>query len=256
MTWFQAFLLGVVEGITEFLPISSTGHMVLVSHFAGIAEDAFTKNFEVIIQLGAILTVLVLYWKRFLPDWNFYQKVFFAFLPTAMIGFLIKKQVDVWLESPTLVAWSLILGGFVLTVIERWKPGQEGRRIADLSVADCVKIGLIQSLAMVPGVSRSAATICGGLGLNMKKSEAAEFSFFLAVPTMMAATAYKIYQMLRGGVEFTSEQWGLLAVGFFVSFVVAGLAIKTLMGFIQKRTFMAFGLYRIVLGSVILILLS
>lgn len=256
MTWLHAILLGVIEGLTEFLPVSSTGHMVIASHYLGIGEDPFTKSFEVIIQMGAILTVLALYWKRFLPNWSFYRKIMLAFLPTAAIGFVLKNQVDIWLESPTIVAVTLILGGVVLLVMDRFKPGHTGKEIPELTDGDSVKLGLFQSLAMIPGVSRSGATIVGGLLLGLKKSEAAEFSFFLAVPTMAAATGYKFLKMLRGGVVFQQEQWVLLAIGFVVSFIVAGIAIKGFIGFVQHRGFAVFGWYRIVLGAILLVMLT
>lgn len=255
MTWFQAIVLGIIEGVTEFLPVSSTGHMVIASHFMGIAEDPFTKSFEVIIQMGAILTVLVLYWRRFLPNWSFYQKILIAFFPTAVIGFLIKDYVDLWLESPTLVATSLVLGGVVLIWIDKARPGHEGRSIEDLKTADCLKLGFYQSVAMIPGVSRSGSTIVGGLLTGMKKSEAAEFSFFLAVPTMAAATGYKFLKMLKSGESFTPEQWQALGIGFVVSFVVAAIAIKTFIGFVSKRGFAVFGWYRIIFGGFLLILI-
>ncbi|MBX2987244.1 MAG: undecaprenyl-diphosphate phosphatase [Bdellovibrionaceae bacterium] len=256
MTWSQAFLLGIIEGITEFLPISSTGHMVIASHFMGIAGDPFTKAFEVIIQMGAILTVLVLYWRRFLPNWSFYQKILVAFLPTAVIGFFLKNQVDRWLESPLVVAWALVLGGVVLLFIDRWNKAAAGKNIEDLNLPACVKLGLFQSLAMIPGVSRSGATIVGGMLLGMKRAEAAEFSFFLAVPTMAAATGYKLLKMIRGGESFTGEQWQLLGVGFIVSFIVAAVAIKAFIGFLQKKGFALFGWYRIIVGIILLILLA
>lgn len=256
MTNLQSLFLGIIEGLTEFLPVSSTGHMVLASHFLGIDENDFTKAYEVIIQMGAILTVVCLYWRRFLPNWPFYRKIMVAFLPTGFIGFLIKHQVDLWLENPSLVAWALILGGVVLLAVERWRPGHEGRAIESLTNADCVKLGLFQSIAMVPGVSRSGATIVGGLTLGMSKSQAAEFSFFLAVPTMTVATAYKMFKMLKGGAHFEPQQWQALAIGFVTAFVVAGIAIKAFMGYVRHRSFAIFGYYRMVLGVIILVLLS
>ncbi|MBX3034064.1 MAG: undecaprenyl-diphosphate phosphatase [Bdellovibrionaceae bacterium] len=256
MTWSQAFILGIIEGITEFLPISSTGHMVIASHFMGIAEDPFTKAFEVIIQMGAILTVLVLYWRRFLPNWSFYQKILVAFLPTAVIGFFLKNQVDRWLESPQVVAWALVFGGIVLLFIDRWNKEGTGQKIEDLKLPTCVKLGLFQSLAMIPGVSRSGATIVGGMLLGMRRAEAAEFSFFLAVPTMAAATGYKLLKMIKGGESFTGEQWQLLGMGLVVSFIVAAIAIKAFIGFLQKKGFALFGWYRIIVGVILLILLA
>ena len=256
MTWIQVFILGIIEGLTEFLPVSSTGHMVLASHFLGIAESDFTKAFEVIIQMGAILTIVVMYWRRFLSTWSFYRKITLAFIPTGIIGFILKHQVDRWLESPSLVAWSLILGGIVLVFIERIFPGKEGFGVDDIPDSACVKLGVFQSLAMVPGVSRSGATIVGALSLGMRKPQAAEFSFFLAVPTMAAATLYKIYVMVKGGIRFETEQWQMLAAGTFIAFVVAAFAIRGFLGIIKNRTFAGFGIYRIIMGAVILVLLA
>ncbi|HWU43151.1 MAG TPA: undecaprenyl-diphosphate phosphatase [Bdellovibrio sp.] len=254
MTYFQSIFLGIIEGITEFLPISSTGHMVIVSSFMGISESDFTKAFEVIIQFGAILSVLVLYWKRFLPDWNFYKKLFVAFLPTAIIGFIVKDIVDQLLESVQIVAWSLILGGFVLIWSDKVFAHLTaiGRKTSDLTYKDSVKLGLFQSIAMIPGVSRSGATIMGGLTLGLQKKEAAEFSFFLAVPTMAAATLYKLLKIYK---TIQHDQVGLLLTGTFVSFVVAMLAIRFFMGIVTRYGFRGFGYYRIVLGVIILILL-
>lgn len=253
MTWWQAIVLGVIEGVTEFLPVSSTGHMVLASAMMGIAEDPFTKAFEVIIQMGAILTVLVLYWKRFKPEWGFYRKIFVAFLPTAILGFILKDLVDQWLESPLIVAVSLIVGGVVLIGIDRVRPGNSGRSLDQIGDRDAVKLGFFQSLAMMPGISRSGATIVGGLLLGMKRADAAEFSFFLAVPTMAAATGYKLLKMIKHGPGFTGEQWQLLAAGFIVSFIVAAFAVKSFIGFLQKRGFSLFGWYRILLGATIIV---
>lgn len=253
MTWWQALILGIVEGITEFLPISSTGHMVLVSHTMGLAEDTFTKAFEVIIQFGAILTVLLLYWRRFLSTWTFYQKILIAFLPTAALGFLLKNQVDLWLESPLIVASSLVVGGVLLILSDRiWKDHQQGKKIESLTTSDCVKLGLFQSISMIPGVSRSAATILGGLVQGLSRKEAAEFSFFLAVPTMAAATGYKSLKLLTSGFVFTQDHAIALGIGFLTSFVVAGLAIRLFIGYLQRHGFALFGWYRIALGLVVL----
>ncbi|MDG0815924.1 undecaprenyl-diphosphate phosphatase [Bdellovibrio svalbardensis] len=254
MSYLHSIILGIIEGITEFLPISSTGHMVIASSIMGINESDFTKAFEVIIQFGAILSVLVLYWRRFLPNWGFYKKLFVAFLPTAIIGFAAKHVVDQLLESVQVVAWSLILGGFVLVWSDKIFAHLTavGRKTSDLTYKDSVKLGLFQSIAMIPGVSRSGATIMGGLFLGMQKKEAAEFSFFLAVPTMAAATLYKLLKIYK---TIQPEQIGILAMGTFVSFVVAMLAIKFFMGIVTKYGFRGFGYYRIVLGVVILVLI-
>lgn len=254
MSYLHAIILGIIEGITEFLPISSTGHMVIASSIMGIEDSEFTKAFEVIIQFGAILSVLVLYWKRFLPNWGFYKKLFVAFLPTALIGFVVKDLVDQLLGSVQIVAWALIIGGFVLIWSDRIFAHltATGRKTSDLSYLDSVKLGLFQSIAMIPGVSRSAATIMGGLTLGMNKKEAAEFSFFLAVPTMAAASGYKLLKIYK---TIEPGQIGLLLVGCFVSFIVAMLAIKFFIGIVSRYGFRGFGYYRIALGVVILILL-
>lgn len=254
MSYLHAIILGIVEGITEFLPISSTGHMVIASSMMGIEDSAFTKAFEVIIQFGAILSVLVLYWKRFLPEWGFYKKLFVAFLPTAVIGFMVKDIVDQLLGSVAVVAWSLILGGIVLVWSDKVFAHltSSGRTTSDLSYIDSLKLGFFQCLAMIPGVSRSGATIMGGLTLGMNKKEAAEFSFFLAVPTMAAASGYKVLKIYK---TIDSEQLGVLAVGILVSFLVAMLAIKFFIGIVTRYGFRGFGFYRIAVGLVILIML-
>ncbi len=254
MTYLHSIILGIIEGITEFLPISSTGHMVIASSVMGIGDSDFTKAFEVIIQFGAILSVLVLYWRRFLPNWNFYKKLFVAFLPTAIIGFALKNVVDQLLESVQVVAWSLIIGGLVLVWSDKifGHLTAIGRKTSDLTYKDSVKLGLFQSIAMIPGVSRSGATIMGGLFLGMQKKEAAEFSFFLAVPTMAAATLYKLLKIYK---TIQHDQISILAMGTFVSFVVAMIAIKFFMGIVTRYGFRGFGYYRIVLGIIILALI-
>lgn len=254
MSYLHALILGIVEGITEFLPISSTGHMIIVSSMMGIEDNSFTKAFEVIIQFGAIMSVLVLYWKRFLPHWGFYKKLFVAFLPTGLIGFVLKDVVDQLMGSVQVVAWALILGGFILVWSDKIFAHLTamGRKTSDLTYIDSVKLGLFQALAMIPGVSRSGATIMGGLTLGMNKKEAAEFSFFLAVPTMAAATGYKLLKIYK---TIEPSQIGVLLVGCLVAFVVAMLAIKFFIGIVTRYGFRGFGFYRIALGVVILILL-
>lgn len=254
MSYLHAIILGIVEGITEFLPISSTGHMVIASSVMGIEDNAFTKAFEVIIQFGAILSVLALYWKRFLPEWGFYKKLFVAFLPTALIGFVVKDIVDHLLGSVQIVAWALIAGGVILVWSDRVFAHLTamGRKTSDLSYMDSAKLGLFQAIAMIPGVSRSAATIMGGLTLGMNKKEAAEFSFFLAVPTMAAASGYKLLKIYK---TIEPAQVGTLLVGCFVAFIVAMLAIKFFIGIVTRYGFRGFGYYRIALGVVILIML-
>jgi undecaprenyl-diphosphatase UppP len=254
MTILHAIILGIVEGITEFLPISSTGHMIIASSMMGIHENDFTKAFEVIIQFGAILSVLCLYWRRFLPNWSFYKKLFVAFLPTAIIGFVLKDVVDQMLGSVQIVAWSLIVGGVILVWSDRAFSHlhSSGRTVDDLNYKDSVKLGLFQSIAMIPGVSRSGSTIMGGLFLGMNKKDAAEFSFFLAVPTMAAATLYKLLKIYK---TIEPSQVSVLLVGMVVAFFVALLAIKFFIGVVTKYGFRGFGYYRILVGVIILIML-
>ncbi|MBC7370818.1 MAG: undecaprenyl-diphosphate phosphatase [Bdellovibrionaceae bacterium] len=254
MTILQAIILAFVEGLTEFLPISSTGHMVLTSYVMGIEENAFVKAFEVIIQSGAILAVLVVYWKRFLPNWNFYKKLFVAFLPTAIIGFVVKGYVDILLGKAEVVAWSFIIGGVILIWTDKYFAhlNDEGRKTSDLTYKDSVFLGLFQSIAMIPGVSRSAATIIGGLSRGMNRKEAAEFSFFLAVPTLAAATLYKGVGLIK---TVDSSQIHLLVIGNIVAFVVAILAIKTFIKILSSHGFKYFGYYRILVGIIFLVMI-
>lgn len=254
MSYLHTIILGIIEGITEFLPISSTGHMIITSSIMGIEDNSFTKAFEVIIQFGAILSVLVLYWKRFLPQWSFYKKLFVAFLPTAIIGFLAKDVIEHLLGSVQVVAWALIIGGAVLIWSDKIFAHLTamGRTTNDLSYGDSVKLGLFQSIAMIPGVSRSASTILGGLTLGMNKKEAAEFSFFLAVPTMAAACGYKLLKIYK---TIEASQVGVLLVGSVVAFIVAMLAIKFFISVVTRYGFRGFGIYRIVVGVIILFMI-
>jgi undecaprenyl-diphosphatase len=254
MTLLEAIILAIVEGLTEFLPISSTGHMVLTSYLMGIEENAFVKSFEVIIQFGAILAVVFVYWKRFLPHWAFYKKLFVAFLPTGIIGFIIKDYVDILLGSPSLVAWSFIIGGIILILTDKYFAhlNWEGRTTDQLTYKDSIFLGLFQSIAMIPGVSRSAATIIGGLGLGMNRKEAAEFSFFLAVPTLAAATLYKSLKLFK---TIESSQIHLLLIGNIIAFAVAFLAIKSFIKFLSSHGFKYFGYYRIIFGLIFLIMI-
>ena len=251
MDLINAIILAIVEGITEFLPISSTGHMILVSSFLGINKSEFTKIFEVSIQFGAILSVVVLYWKRFFQSIDFYYKLFVAFLPAAIIGFLFNDTIDKLLESPLIVAISLVLGGILLLFIDKWYNKPDEAKEIDFPLA--LKIGFFQAIAMIPGVSRSAATIIGGLSQKLTRQKAAEFSFFLAVPTMFAATAYKL---LKGYKSIHSEDISILVIGNLVAFIVALLAIKFFISILTKYGFKYFGYYRIVVGAIILGLLG
>jgi undecaprenyl-diphosphatase len=250
MSWLQAVIIAIVEGITEFLPISSTGHMIITESLLGMNIDEFTKAFTVNIQFGAILSVVVLYWKRFLQSWTFYQKLFIAFLPAAVIGFLAGDFIDSLLENVLVVAIMLLAGGILLLFVDKWFNNPE--KDQEITYPKALKIGFWQCIAMIPGVSRSAASIIGGMQQKLSRTNAAEFSFFLAVPTMAAASAYKL---LKDYKHFNSENIGLLLVGNLVAFVVALIAIKTFITFLQKHGFRVFGWYRIVVGLVLIILL-
>jgi undecaprenyl-diphosphatase len=257
MTTLHAIILAIIEGITEYLPISSTGHMILASTWMGLEKEEFVKNFEVIIQFGAILSVLVLYWRRFLVSKKLLINVIIAFIPTAIIGFALKNVVNEWLGSPYIVAWALLLGGAALIVSDRVFPAhREGRSADQLTLVNCLIIGVVQSIAMVPGVSRSAATIIGGMGVGMSRKESAEFSFFLAVPTLAAAGGYKMLKILKDPGGMPPDSTMLLLIGSFLAFVVALLAIKFFISLLQRFGFSLYGYYRIILGGIILILLS
>jgi undecaprenyl-diphosphatase len=256
MNIIQSIILAIIEGITEFLPISSTGHMIVASTLMGIAHDEFTKLFTVAIQLGAILSVIILYWKRFFQTFNFYLKLFVGFIPAAILGFLLSDQIDLMLENAYVVALMLIAGGVILLFIDNWFKEDKAVVETSPSYKQAFIIGLFQCIAMIPGVSRSAATIIGGMSQKFTRKAAAEFSFFLAVPTMFAATAKKMLDYyLDGGLSFGSKEITILVIGNIVAFVVAMLAIKAFIGFLTKRGFLIFGYYRIIVGIVILIML-
>lgn len=273
MTILEAVILGIVEGITEYLPVSSTGHMILTSYFMGIQEDAFTKLFEVCIQLGAILSVVVLYWKRFLAPvtrgaagWQFYMKLIIAVVPALVLGFLFNDAIEALLESPLTVAVTLILGGVVLLFIDKAFRNPEIAQESEMKPKNALIIGLWQCISMIPGVSRSAATIIGGMQQKLTRSLAAEFSFFLAVPTMAAATGYSLVlkkwsvdgMEIKGYELLTQDSGNLITfgIGTIVSFIVAMIAIKTFISFLQKHGFRLFGIYRIIAGIIMLILLG
>lgn len=250
MDFFQAIILAIVEGITEYLPVSSTGHMIIASSIMGIASNDFVKMFTVAIQFGAILSVIVLYWKRFFQTLDFYFKLAAAFLPAAVLGFLLNYFIDSLLENVVVVAITLLLGGIVLLFVDKWFKQKEEDEV---TYKKALTIGFFQVIAMIPGVSRSAATIIGGLSQKMSRKAAAEFSFFLAVPTMFAATAYKMLKFHKE-VGFTSDNLPLLLIGNVVAFIVALLAIKGFISYLTKNGFKVFGWYRIVVGTFILVL--
>jgi undecaprenyl-diphosphatase len=254
MSLLQAIILAVIEGITEFLPISSTGHMIIGSSVMGIAADPFVKAFTVAIQFGAITSVIVLYWKRFWQSFKFYFVLAVAFIPAAVIGFLLNDYIDALLERVDVVGWMLIAGGVVLLFVDKWFAHTIESGSTSVSYPRGLKIGLFQCIAMVPGVSRSAATIIGGLAAGLNRRTAAEFSFFLAIPTMLAATVYKLATLHFNGNTFGSDQIVLLAVGNIVAFLVAMAAIKLFIDYLARHGFRIFGYYRIIVGTVILVL--
>ncbi len=257
MSVFQAIILAIIEGISEFLPISSTGHMIIGSAAMGIVSDEYVKMFTVAIQFGAILSVLVLYWKKFIKSVDFYIKLLIAFIPAAVFGLLLNDFIDSMLESPLVVGINLILGGIFLLFIDKIFENNEKDQSEDQEItkASALKIGFFQVIAMIPGVSRSAATIVGGLTQKLNRKNAAEFSFFLAVPTMFAATAYKMlkYQLAFG---FTKSDINILLLGNAVAFIVALISIKALITYLTKYGFKLFGYYRIVVGIIIVVLLQ
>jgi undecaprenyl-diphosphatase len=259
MDIFQSIVIAIVEGITEFLPISSTGHMIITSSIMGIEKDEFTKLFEIAIQLGAILSVVVLYWKKFFDfsRFQFYVKLIVAVIPALVLGKLLSEKIDDLLESPTTVAISLLVGGIILLFIDKLFTKHIVTEEKDISYTKGFIIGIWQCLAMVPGVSRSAASIIGGMQQKLTRSVAAEFSFFLAVPTMAAATGYKLLKTFKSHPEILKDKSNLLALGLgnAVAFVVALIAIKFFIGYLQKHGFKIFGWYRIVVGIIVLILI-
>ena len=255
MNYFQAIILAIIEGLTEFLPVSSTGHMIIGSSFMGIASDPFVKLFTVAIQLGAILSVVVLYFKRFFKSINFYIKLVVAFIPAAVFGLLLSKKIDELLESPMAVGISLLVGGIILLFVDKWFDKPTINEEEEINYLTALKIGFFQCIAMIPGVSRSGATIVGGMTQKLSRKVAAEFSFFLAVPTMFAATAKKLLDFYQDGHTITQEQTNLLIIGNVVAFIVALLAIKSFIGYLNKHGFKMFGWYRIVAGLIIIILL-
>jgi undecaprenyl-diphosphatase len=249
MNTLQAILLAIIEGITEFLPVSSTGHMIIASSFFGIEHDEFTKLFTIVIQLGAILSVVVLYFKRFFQSFDFYFKLLIAFIPAVVLGLLFSKKIDALLENPVTVAISLLIGGILLLKVDDWfNTSQE----TEVTYLKALKIGLFQCIAMIPGVSRSGATIVGGMSQKLSRTSAAEFSFFLAVPTMLGATAKKCYDYYKDGFVLSHDQINFLIIGNIIAFIVALLAIKTFIGFLSRKGFKLFGYYRIIAGIVLL----
>ena len=248
MTYLHTLILGIIEGVSEFLPISSTGHLILASYLLHLKQTDFQKSFEIAIQLGAILSVVVLYWRALLVNFEILKRVITAFIPTAIIGFIFYKIIKrVLLGNNTVVLYSLLIGGIFLILFELWHREKESAsgELSDISYSKSFIIGLCQTVSMIPGVSRSAATIIGGLILGIKRKTIVEFSFLLSVPTMVAATGL---DLMKSSGQFTSEDFNLLLIGFISSFIVALLSIKWLIHFIKNHTFISFGIYRILIS--------
>ena len=254
MTYLQALIIAIIEGLTEFLPVSSTGHIVIATAILGVEATSFVKLFTVAIQLGAILSVVVLYFKKFFKSVNFYFKLAVAFIPSAIAGLLLGDWIDAQLENVFGVAVALFLGGIVLLFVDNWFKNLVKTSDEEMDFLTAFKIGVFQCLALFPGVSRSASTIIGGMTQKLNHQAAAEFSFFLAVPTMFAATVKKLYDFYKEGLHISPSEIKLLAFGNLVAFIVALLAIKTFIGFLNKHGFKAFGVYRIVVGGVLILL--
>lgn len=254
MTYFEAFIIAVIEGLTEFLPISSTGHMMIGSAILGIEATPFVKLFTIAIQLGAILSVVVLYYKRFFKSVDFYIKLLVAFIPAAIFGVLLGDYIDAALENLIGVAVALFIGGIVLLFVDKWFKNNSKNEEKDITYPTALKIGLFQCLAMWPGMSRSASTIIGGMTQGLTRQNAAEFSFFLAVPTMFAATAKKLLDFYKEGISLNGQEINILIFGNVIAFIVALLAIKSFIGFLNKHGFKGFGWYRIIVGGVLIIL--
>lgn len=255
MNTLQAIVLAVIEGITEFLPVSSTGHMIIASSFFGIAHEDFTKLFTIVIQLGAILSVVVLYFKRFFQTLDFYFKLLVAFIPAVVLGLLLSDFIDGLLENPVTVAVSLLIGGLILLKVDEWFNNPNTAETSqEITYLQALKIGLFQCIAMIPGVSRSGASIVGGMSQKLSRTTAAEFSFFLAVPTMLGATVKKCYDYYKAGFELSHDQVNILIIGNVVAFIVALLAIKTFISFLTKNGFKVFGYYRIIAGIILLLI--
>ena len=257
MTTAQTIIVSIVEGLTEFIPVSSTGHMIITEKLLNVPDNDYTKMFTVAIQLGAILAVVVLYWKKFfdIKNWQFYSKLIVGVVPAIIFGLLFSKKIDALLESSTTVAVSLLAGGVVLLFIDKAFNDPRIHSEKETSYINSFIIGIWQCLAMIPGVSRSAASIIGGMQQKLTRSAAAEFSFFLAVPTMLAATGYKLYKHYKETGGFTGEEIKQLAIGNVVAFIVAMIAIKFFIGFLKKYGFRVWGIYRIIIGIILLLLI-
>jgi len=251
----QTIIIAIVEGITEFLPVSSTGHMIIAQQLLGVESTDFVKAFTVIIQFGAILSVIVLYWKRFFQTWDFYLKLLIGFIPAAILGLIFSDKIDEMLESITVVSIMLVIGGIFMLFVDKWFNSPQATD--KVTKRNAFIIGCFQCIAMIPGVSRSMATIVGGMTQKLTRKAAAEFSFFLAVPTMAAATGYKLLKLFLepNGAEILSDNLMTLIIGNVVAFIVAMMAIKFFIGYVTKYGFKLFGWYRIIVGGLLLVLL-
>jgi undecaprenyl-diphosphatase len=254
MTLIQSIIIAIIEGITEFLPISSTGHMILASSLMKIQEAEFVKTFEISIQLGAIMAIVMMYMKRFFQGISIYLKLATAFIPTAIVGFLAYPYIKAYLFNPVIVAVSLVVGGIVLILIDKKVVSQKSQTdvLENINYKNAFFIGLIQCFSMIPGVSRAAATIVGGVFNGLDKKQAMEFSFLLAVPTMFAATGY---DLLKTPVVFTKHEIVLMVIGFFIAMITAWIAVKIFLRIVENYGFKYFGYYRIVIGIIFLLLL-
>ena len=257
MDTIQSIIIAIVEGLTEFLPISSTGHMIITEKLLNLSENDFSKVFTVAIQLGAILAVVVLYWKKFLDfkNWQFYAKLAAAVMPAILLGLLFSKKIDALLDSSLTVAITMLAGGIILIFIDNVFKVHTIDDEKDVSFPRAFLIGAWQCLAMIPGISRSASSIIGGMQQKLTRNAAAEFSFFLAVPTMLAATGYKLYKYYNENGGFSANEVKQLAIGNVVAFIVALLAIKFFIGFLKKHGFRVWGYYRIIVGILLLVLI-
>ena len=250
-----ALILGIVEGLTEFLPVSSTGHMIIASSLMSVEKNEFIKLFTVCIQLGCILSVFVLYFKRFFQSVQFYIKLFIAFIPAVIAGLLFKDVIDNLLESPLTVGIGLLVGGVFLLFVDKWFNNPKFSSSDEMTNKSAFITGCYQVLAMIPGVSRSAATIVGGMSLGFNRKSAAEFSFFLAMPTMFGATVKSLYDYFKDYGQLTTQQYTQLAIGNIVAFIVGIFAMKLFVEYLTKKGFKIFGWYRIAVGAVIILLI-
>ncbi|HVB02685.1 MAG TPA: undecaprenyl-diphosphate phosphatase [Chitinophagaceae bacterium] len=260
MTVIQTIILGIVEGITEFLPVSSTGHMIIAGSIMKIDKEPFTNLFEIVVQMGAILAVVVLYWRKFFDfsRIDFYRKLAIAIIPVLIFGYLLRNRIADWEKSPMIVGVATLIGGIILIFVDRLFREPFIESTEGVSILRALKIGFWQVLAVIPGVSRSAATIIGGLQQRLTRKVAAEFSFFLAVPTMCAATGYKLFKAWKDSPAMLEDHHNLmmLIVGNIIAFLVAMVAIRSFISYLQNHSFRIFGIYRVIVGILIIILVK